>query len=168
MAQPTRLTRTVTETTEGSPAVRIVRAFDALVASLEHAGYEDFGLLDDAELGPAIECAYRGVRHVVLVLLVPTVRYERRTRELDAYVQELLDASDDREVLAHEVGDASLDVAQVAINRATEHVSINHLVDILHTQGAHPRGQRFLVPRGGGAPVHICEAFYSERNDDAR
>ena len=168
MALPTRLTRTIAETTEGSPAVRIVRAFDALVASLEHAGYEDIGVLDDEALGPAIDCSYRGARHIVLVLLVPLVRYERKTRELDAYVRQLLDNGDDRETLADEVGDASLDVAQVVINRATQHVSINHLVDVLHTQGAHPRGQRFLVPRGGGAPVCICEAFYSERNDDAR
>ncbi len=168
MSQLTLISRTFAESSRTVPAVRIVRAFDCLVDSLEHAGYEGIGVLDDETLGPAIDCSYRGVRHVVLVLLVPLVRYERRTRELDAYVRQLLDNEDDRETLADEVGDASLDVAQVVINRATQHVSINHLVDILHTQGAHPRGQRFLVPRGGGAPVRICEAFYAERSDDAR
>lgn len=168
MTQPTLIVRTLDEASHTVPVVRAVRAFDALVASLEHAGYEDIGVLDDETLGPAIECTYRGTRHVVLVLLVPLVRYERKTRELDAYVRWLLDNGDDRETLAHEVAGASLDVAQVVINRATQHVSINHLVDILHSQGTHPRSQRFLVPRGGGSPVAICEAFYSERNDDAR
>lgn len=168
MTQPTLIVRTFTETASTVPAVRIVRAFDCLVDSLQSAGYEGILVIDDETLGPAIECSYRGTRHVVLVLLVPLVRYERKTRELDAYVRQLLDNGDDRETLADEVGDASLDVAQVVINRATQHVSINHLVDILRTQGAHPRGQRFLVPRGGGSPVAICEAFYSERNDDAQ
>lgn len=168
MASPTLIVRTLDEASHTVPVVRAVRAFDALVASLEHAGYEDIGVLDDEALGPAIACTYRGVRHIALVLLVPLVRYERRTRELDAYVQSLLDNGDDRETLADEVEDASLDVAQVVINRATQHVSINHLVDVLHTHGAHPRNQRFLVPRGGGKPVAVCEAFYAERNDDAR
>ncbi len=167
MATPTRIVRTFTETASTVPAVRIVRAFDCLVDSLQSAGYEGILVIDDETLGPAIECSYRGTRHIVLVLLVPLVRYERKTRELDAYVRRLLDNEDDRETLAREVAGASLDVAQVVINRATQHVSIHHLVDVLRTQKTRPKNMRFLVPRGNGRPVHICEDLYAGREDGA-
>ncbi len=52
MATPTRIVRTFTETASTVPAVRIVRAFDCLVDSLQSAGYEGILVIDDETLGP--------------------------------------------------------------------------------------------------------------------
>lgn len=168
MAQPTLLVREIAEQTDGFPAGHTVHAFCCLIDSLRCAEYDDFAISGDDALGPAIECSYRGVRHVVLVLLLDHPRYDLTVHELDDYVKSLLSESNDRESLMREVGDACLDVASVCVDHKTKHLSIHHLVDVLHTQIKRPKDQRFLIPRGSARPIRIFDDLYAGRSDGAQ
>lgn len=169
MSQPkSLLVQKVAEQISAFPAEHVVKAFDCLLDSLHCAGYADFLISCNAALGPAIECTYRGVRHIVLVLLLDHSRYDLTIRNLDNYVQSLLREGGDRESLVHEAGDASLDVASVCVDPTTMHCSIHHLVDVLRTQAKPQRDQRFLIPRGSGRPIRILDDLYAGGSEDAQ
>lgn len=165
LSSTSALVRRIAEQTDSAHAAHIITAFDCLISSLSCAGYHDFAILDDA-LGLVIECVCDAIRHIVLVYVLDDSRHDLTIRELDEYVQGLLQEGDDRGELVRETAGALLDVASVRINPVTTHCSVHHLVDALHTQTKRPKDQRFLVPRGSERPIRILDDLYAGRGDN--
>lgn len=159
----TTLITVLTANLDAWPTKHANTCADLLAHTLLNADFTDVRRAD--RLHPnAVLAAQAGHTHLVMPLVLAPSDYEMTMGELEDYVEKLLVADEEPELVRDDeirasIGDCVLDVASVCLDPLQGRCRIHHVRDVLHEHdhtGAEP--VHFFIPAESDTPVDAAVA----------